>query len=114
MGGTEIYQPLLDIFNEPVDKDKPRHIYLLTDGAVEDTKLVTELIKDNNKHNRVHTFGIGSGVSTELIKDSALAGLGNFAFINRPEEIESKVLAALQKNYFEYLKITKLEFFDVN
>jgi hypothetical protein len=81
MGGTEIYKPLDDIFNEPVDEKLPRHIYLLTDGEVCNTEQVVELIKKNNKNSKVHTFGIGNGVSTSLIKDSALAGHGHYTFI---------------------------------
>lgn len=112
MGGTEIYRPLKDIFNEPVDEKLPRHIYLLTDGAVSDTSKVVELIRNNNRNSRVHTFGIGSGVSTELIKDSALAGMGHYAFISELNEIEKKVLEALQKDFIDYLNIQKMEFFN--
>lgn len=71
-----------------------------------------KLIRDNNINSRVHTFGIGSGVSTELIKDSALAGMGHCSFINNLDEIEKKVLEALQKDYLDYLSIKKLELFD--
>lgn len=34
MGGTEIYQPLDDIYNLTYDPAVARHIFLLTDGAV--------------------------------------------------------------------------------
>jgi hypothetical protein len=38
MGGTEILAPLQDIYADPMDLDLPRQIYLLTDGAVNNTK----------------------------------------------------------------------------
>lgn len=38
MGGTEILDPIRDIFGEPLDPVLPRNLYLLTDGAVENTK----------------------------------------------------------------------------
>jgi von Willebrand factor A domain-containing protein 5 len=38
MGGTEILAPLQDVYAEPVDIELPRQIYLLTDGAVNNTK----------------------------------------------------------------------------
>ena len=63
-GGTEILLPLTDIFSSAPDPKLQRHIYLLTDGAVGNTDNVIELIKKNNSSNRVHTFGIGQGVST--------------------------------------------------
>ena len=72
-----------------------RHIFLLTDGAVNNTSQVVKLIKENNKGTKVHTFGIGNGVSTELVKNSAMAGQGHFYFIDRMSEIDKKVLDAL-------------------
>ena len=51
----------------------------------------------------MHTFGIGRGVSTELVIECAKVGNGNSTFISHAEEIESKVLQALQKNFFPYL-----------
>ena len=62
----------------------------------------------------MHTFGIGSGVSTELIVECAKAGNGNHTFIYDLDEIESKVISSLQKNMFEYLSIQHLKFLDEN
>jgi len=67
----------------------------LTDGEVSDTQAVVDLIKQNSNRANVHTFGIGNGVSTELIKNCAFAGRGHFCFIDNPAEIESKVMEAL-------------------
>lgn len=44
---------------------------------------------------RVHTFGVGNGASTELIKNAASAGLGSYSFIYNVKEIEEKVILAL-------------------
>ncbi len=74
MGGTKIFEPMSEVFSWPLDKNLPRQIYLLTDGEVENTKAVVNLIKSNSKNCRVHTFGIGEGASSELIKDCAVAG----------------------------------------
>jgi hypothetical protein len=38
MGGTEIYEPVNEIFILPSDPKLPRHLYLLTDGAVANTR----------------------------------------------------------------------------
>jgi hypothetical protein len=53
----------------------------------------------------VHTFGIGSGASTELIKNCAKAGHGHYTFINDLNEIEKKVMESLQKDFLEYITI---------
>jgi len=68
MGGTEIYQPLQNIFNDEIDYKYPRIVFLITDGEVSNPDIIVELIEKNNTHNRVHSFGIGSGVSTHLVK----------------------------------------------
>jgi len=113
LGGTELFAPLLQIFSAPkVAAAHTRHIFLLTDGAVNNTDMVVKLIRDNCVGTKVHTFGIGSGVSTELIKNSAMAGLGHFYFIDRAIEIDKKVLDAMQRNKYEYLVIKKVQAYD--
>jgi hypothetical protein len=83
MGGTELFNPLKKIFEVPKSPKCPglRQIFLLTDGAVDNTKSVVKLIRDNCTDTKVNTFGIGTGVSTELVRNSAIAGKGNFYFI---------------------------------
>lgn len=112
MGGTEIYEPIASIFKQEADPTLPRHIYLLTDGAVGNTKQIVDLIRENRANSRVHTFGIGSGASTELIKEGAKAGLGHFSFIYDMNEIEKKVMESLQKDFLEYLSIESGEILD--
>jgi hypothetical protein len=87
---------------------------LLTDGAVHNTRdvvdLVTKLALATNS--RVHTLGVGSGASTELIKECANAGAGCSHFIANPSEIEEKVIVALQKNYSPVLRIHNIRALD--
>jgi hypothetical protein len=87
MGGTEIFQPIQEIFKFAGEPGLPRHLYLLTDGGVSNTQEIVNLIRINRGTTRVHTFGIGSGASTELVKDCAKAGLGHFSFIYDLNEI---------------------------
>lgn len=49
-------------------------------------------MKANKINTRVHTFGIGDGVSTELIKDVAYAGDGSFYFSINEEELKEKII----------------------
>ena len=37
-GGTEIYQPLKDVFNQPIPEGRSRQVFLLTDGEVSNGK----------------------------------------------------------------------------
>ena len=44
-------------------KNYPKHIFLVTDGGVSNTKDVIKLVSNNTLTSRVHTIGIGNGVS---------------------------------------------------
>jgi hypothetical protein len=81
MGGTEIYTPLENLLTgKPID-GYPKQIFLLTDGAVSNTKLILDLIETNNKYSRVHTIGIGNGASEDLVIGCAKKGKGYHTFI---------------------------------
>lgn len=114
MGGTEIYQPIEAILKEPADATLPRHLYLLTDGEVSNTQVIVDLIEKNREKCHVHTFGIGSGASTELVRNCAIAGNGHFSFILKIEEIEQKVVGALYKDYFDYLIVKEATILDAS
>jgi hypothetical protein len=62
----------------------------------------------------VHTFGLGSGADQSLIKGCAFAGMGNFTFIYRNEEIEGKVIESLSKTKLDYLLITEAKILGEN
>ena len=81
-GGTEIYNPVQQIFE--LKKKEPNedwNVFLLTDGRVADKERVIKLI-DENCHKkgkskskvRVFAFGIGNGVDKSLIEGSATSG----------------------------------------
>ncbi len=97
-GGTEIFKPLNEIFKLSNQRNNPNIqtlVYLLTDGAVHNTEAIVNLVKENcgkDSMIRLHTFGIGQGADQKLIKGCAFAGLGNFSFIYKAEEIERKVI----------------------
>ena len=74
--------------------------------------MIGENALQNNS--RVHTFGVGKGASTDLVKNAAAAGAGTYSFIYNSNEIEEKVILALQKNYAPVQKVSSIEFFDEN
>ena len=95
MGGTQIYEPLLQIFNKPSIKGYPRSIFLLTDGAVANTQQVLRLITQNSDKTRVFTVGVGNGCSAELVTKSALYGKGKHEFVQDEKDIYEKVISLL-------------------
>jgi von Willebrand factor A domain-containing protein 5 len=98
LGGTNIYKPLLELFKTEPDSQYPRNIFLLTDGQVMDPQTVIKLIEKNNSKARVYSFGIGSDVSEYLVKESAKAGKGSYAFIgDNDDSLNEKVIKALRE-----------------
>ena len=64
MGGTNIFLPLFEQLSGKLIEGYPKHIFLFTDGGVTDTESVIKMVNAKNKYSRVHTIGIGSGVSS--------------------------------------------------
>ena len=96
LGLTEMLEPLQEIYATNFDKKYPRNIFLLTDGAISNTDEVVAKIREYNYCSRVHTFGIGSGASRYLVKETAKAGLGTSAIIaDNDKRINEKVIQAL-------------------
>jgi ubiquitin len=109
LGGTEILSPLKYIFDSR-DKSSTlsKHVYLLTDGEVFDPQECVSAIEENNQHFSVHTFGIGSGASTELINDCARAGRGKAYYTgDNADGLKRMVVDALCKAFEPKITITQ-------
>ena len=111
LGGTEIYEPLQNIFDDSsASKKHNKHVFLITDGNVFDPQQIIDLIEENNKRYTTHTFGIGDGVSTELIQQCASAGLGTYSYVNNEAHgLKAKIITALQKTFVPFFYVTKQE-----
>uniref|UniRef100_A0AAY4AQ44 von Willebrand factor A domain-containing protein 5A-like n=1 Tax=Denticeps clupeoides TaxID=299321 RepID=A0AAY4AQ44_9TELE len=96
MGGTEILQPLKDIYSQPCLPGHPRQVFIFTDGEVWNTKLVLDLVKSNAHSHRCFSFGIGEGASTALITGMAREGSGHAQFITGTERMQPKVMQSLR------------------
>merc|ERR1711963_905432 len=96
-GGTEVYNPLQNIFTSQEIDGYARQIFLLTDGAVSNSDRVIQLVKKNSDKTRVFTLGLGSSASRHLVKGVARAGNGLALFSNIDEDLRPKVVN-LMKN----------------
>ena len=95
LGGTNILNPLKHIYSKKPVPKLARQIFLLTDGAVSNTAAVVKAVSDNAHNTRVFTFGIGSGVSTDLVTNVARAGKGKAVFISGKERMQSRVMEVM-------------------
>ncbi|ROL52787.1 von Willebrand factor A domain-containing protein 5A [Anabarilius grahami] len=96
MGGTEILEPLKHIYSQPCYPDHPRQLFIFTDGEVENTKEVLDLVKHHVHSHRCFSFGIGEGASTALITGMAREGSGHAQFITGTDRMQPKVMQSLR------------------
>ncbi|KAM4808391.1 LOW QUALITY PROTEIN: von Willebrand factor A domain-containing protein 5A-like [Rhinophrynus dorsalis] len=95
LGGTEILQPLQQIYKTAGRTDHPRQLFVFTDGNRNTGQVIAEVQKNSHNH-RCFAFGIGEGASTSLIKGISRAASGNFEFISGKDRMQPKVLRALK------------------
>ncbi|XP_041087625.1 von Willebrand factor A domain-containing protein 5A-like isoform X2 [Polyodon spathula] len=96
LGGTEILQPLKDIYSKACKPGHPRQLFVFTDGEVGNTKQVISEVQKHAGSHRCFTFGIGEGASTALIKGMARAGSGHPDFITGKDRLQPKVMQSLR------------------
>uniref|UniRef100_UPI000D304324 von Willebrand factor A domain-containing protein 5A n=1 Tax=Maylandia zebra TaxID=106582 RepID=UPI000D304324 len=95
LGGTEILEPS-NILQPALHPTQPRQVTLFTDGEVENTKEVIDLVKKNSGSHRCFSFGIGEGASSALINGMAKEGGGHAQFITGTDRMQPKVMQSLR------------------
>jgi hypothetical protein len=105
LGGTNINSPLESIYSDTSYSkiNLSKHIFLLTDGQVNDREGCVNLITANSNKFRMHAFGIGNAFDKYFIERSGKLGKGSSFFIEDVEEISSTIISALNKCIRPYL-----------
>ena len=114
LGGTELYQPLNNIFNNNKYNDikLARNLFILTDGEVWDKEKSLNIINKNNDKYRVHSFGIGDDFDKEFIISSGKNG--SYCFIENISKIKSNVIRTLNESIRSYLFDSKISIKNIN
>uniref|UniRef100_UPI0029555C1E von Willebrand factor A domain-containing protein 5B1-like n=1 Tax=Panthera onca TaxID=9690 RepID=UPI0029555C1E len=90
MGGTNILSPLKWIIRQPVHRGHPRILFLITDGAINNTGKVLELVRNHAFSTRCYSFGIGPNVCHRLVKGLATVSKGSAEFLMEGERLQPK------------------------
>ena len=96
LGGTNMLLPLDWVAARAVDVSRPRAVFLLTDGEVDNPEMVIGFIEAHAKETRVFPFGIGPEVSPFFLQYLAEAGHGTAESISNLPDIRGKVISILQ------------------
>lgn len=96
-GGTELLAPLRAVFATEPQSHCSRQLMVLTDGAVSNSGDVLDEVRRASVSTRVFTFGIGSGVSRELVNGMARAGGGAAEFILDLKRLKEQVLLQFKR-----------------
>ncbi|KAL1777369.1 von Willebrand factor A domain-containing protein 5B1 [Sigmodon hispidus] len=97
MGSTNILSPLKWIFRQPLHQGHPRLLFLITDGAVNNTGKVLELVRNHAFSTRCYSFGIGPSVCYRLVKGLASVSKGSAEFLMEGERLQPKMMKSLKK-----------------
>ena len=95
MSGTQMLAPLVEIFRLPNLPGMSRVVIVLTDGAVSNTEMVLRCVREYRNSGRVFSIGIGSDVSSELVRGMAEVGEGRAVFVREGERMQGKILRLL-------------------
>ena len=90
-GGTNIYDPLKDIYDSKDDYNKinlPKNLFLLTDGDINNRKDTLNIIEENSNEFFVFSVGIGNYFDKDLIQNAGILGKGNYNFCSDIKDIE--------------------------
>lgn len=79
-GGTDLWRPLKSLYALS-HTNKPRQIFLFSDGHVTDLDYTLEIVAENSKHTRMFTFGVGDTCSRHVIRTMAKRGSGSALFV---------------------------------
>lgn len=112
LGGTDLDIPMTTFYSEGQDnkkryvgKDKPRHLFILTDGDTSNAQKCLNLADVNSSEVKVHCIGIGTGVNKNFILDMGRLGQGTSHLVPDTSNLKKVVISALNNALKPYIKI---------
>ena len=101
LGGTNIYNPLNDIYNSDKIYEKinlPKIIFLLTDGEIDNKNETLELIEKNSDKFSIYSIGIGNNFDQDLIKNAGIIGKGDYNFCSDVKNLNAVIATEINNS----------------
>ena len=111
LGGTEIL-PALEFVLEQAPRTRVLQLVVLTDGQVTNTDAVLDAVRRHADRVRVFTFGIGRGISHQLVRGLARIGGGAAEFVYPGERLEGKVVRLFRRAMSPALRDVHIDWSD--
>ena len=101
-GGTELYSPLKDIYNNNLYEKyyMIKYIILLTDGEIREKENTLNLIGSHSNNFCFNSLGIGY-CDKDLIERSAIVGNGYSYYIKNLDDLNKTIISVLEKTQSE-------------
>jgi len=96
-GGTMMRPALERALRDAPMEGLLRQVVFLTDGAVSNEDELFQQIAARIGENRLFTIGIGSAPNSYFMRKASQVGRGSFTYIGKPEEVEDRITALLDK-----------------
>ena len=106
LGGTNIYNPLNDIYNSDKIYEKinlPKIIFLLTDGEIDNKNETLELIEKNSDKFSIYSIGIGNNFDQDLIKNAGIIGKGDYNFCSDVKNLNAVIATEINNSINPYI-----------
>ena len=118
MGGTHMFEPLKNIFNNLSQYEKiklNKHLFLLTDGEVFDDYETIDIIKKNLNKFRIHAIGYGEYFNKNFIINCGKQGRGSSShFVKNINNINLEIIKILNECIKPYLYDIKITFLNID
>ena len=117
LGGTNLYNPLKEIFKSKelyIKLKLPIHLIIITDGKVMNAGSCANIISENKNIFKTHAIGVGEDYDKSLIEQCANSGRGLKGFIDDINYIFYPIFNILNLTSRRYLKDVDIEITNKN
>ncbi|KAF5904502.1 von Willebrand factor A domain-containing protein 5B2, partial [Clarias magur] len=95
--GSNLLGALSWVYHQPVHRNCPRQLFILTDGSLGNVGQVLELVRRNTCNARCFGLGLGSRACRRLLNGVAKLTGGKAEFLGDDERLQPKLIKCLKK-----------------